>query len=180
MSHSVRKPRSDMRGVSNIGLLMTLLAWFAVAGLLALAFQDQLERFWNPNPQVRSTHQGSAIEVVLQPNRQGHYVATGRINDERVVFMLDTGATQVAIPPGVAERLNLERGRAFQVQTANGIATAYATEIATLQLGDIQLRQVGAHISPGLEGETILLGMSALQQLDWSRQGGELRLRYNP
>ncbi|MFY0663077.1 MAG: TIGR02281 family clan AA aspartic protease [Natronospirillum sp.] len=171
--------RNCMRGVSNLGLLMTLLAWLSIAGLLALLFQDQLERFWNPNAQVRSIQQGPTVEVILQPNRQGHYVATGRINGERVEFLLDTGATQVAIPPQVAERLQLQRGQAFQVQTANGIATAYATEIRTLQLGDIELERVGAHISPGLEGETILLGMSALEQLDWSRQGGELRLRYN-
>lgn len=180
MKYRNSRPYFTMRGVSNLGLLMTLLAWFAVAGLLALAFQDQLARFWNPNPQVRSLHEGSAIEIVLQPNRQGHYVATGRINGERVEFLLDSGATQVAIPTSVAERLNLPRGRAFQVMTANGVATAYATDIATLQLGDIVLHQVGAHISPGLQGDTILLGMSALQQLDWSRQGGELRLRYHP
>lgn len=173
-----RHSHKPLRGISNIGLLMTICAWLSVAGLLALVFHEQLERFWNPNAQVRSLHQGSSVEVVLKPNRQGHYVATGRINGERVEFLLDTGATQVAIPPQVAERLQLQRGQAFQVQTANGVAMAYATEIRTLQLGDIELERVGAHISPGLEGETILLGMSALRQLDWSRQSGELRLRY--
>lgn len=172
--HSDPAPAST-RGV---GLLFGLLAWFALAGLMILAFQEQLGNLMNPNQSVQSVHTADAIEVTLQQGRGGHYVANGTINEQSVTFMLDTGATQVAIPQRVADDLGLVRGREVRVNTANGVATAYTTEISSLGLGDIRLPDVEAHIVPGFESDAILLGMSALSRLDWSRSGSELTLRY--
>lgn len=75
--------------------------------------------------------------------------------------------------------LGLKRGRAVMVNTANGLTESYSTVIESLVLGDIRLHGVAAGIVPGMQGDEILLGMSALRQLDFSQQGGQLILRQN-
>lgn len=171
-------PDNNPSSTRSVGLVFGLLAWFSLAGLMILVFQDQLADLMNPNRSVQSVHTAEAIEVTLQQSRGGHYLADGTINEQDVTFLLDTGATQVAIPQRVADELGLVRGREIQVNTASGVATAYVTELDSLGLGDIRLRDVDAHILPDYDSEAILLGMSALDRLDWARSGSELTLRY--
>lgn len=151
--------------------------WIVVLIMLSFAFNNYLDRQRNPNRELRAQVDQHSVEVVLQRNRFGHYHASGQINGQDVEFMLDTGATQVAIPESVARRLGLERGVALTVNTANGPATAYATRLASVRLGPIELREVRAHISPGLQGDEILLGMSVLRHLDLMQRGDQLTLR---
>lgn len=156
-------------------------AWIFWIGLLAMLywlFEDKLAEQMNPNQQVESLREGNDVVVQLQQNRQGHYVANGEINGNTVVFLLDTGATQVAIPQAVADQLQLPRGAAQRVNTANGVATAYRTQLDELRLGDIILRDVSASIVPGMLGEHILLGMSALKQVEFTQRGQTLTIRY--
>ena len=91
--------------------------------------------------------------------------------------MLDTGATNVAIPAHLADKLNLQRGHRHQVMTANGIAEAFGTRINTLTIGDILLRDIRASINPSMAGNEILLGMSALKQIEFTQRGDQLTLR---
>lgn len=170
---------SDASSTRRTGTVMLVLAWVVGLGLAAHWFSGVEERRRNPNQQPVSLEANGAVEVRLERNRQGHYLVNGRINGSEVTFMLDTGATFVAIPAGLADRLGLPRGRAVTVQTANGPAQTFTTRIDTLVLGDIRLHDVGAGIVPGMSGDEVLLGMSALQQLDFSQQGGELILRQN-
>ena len=82
-------------------------------GLIALTmfFDGVLQSQSNPNsePEFNETDNGIK-EVVLQRNRQGHYVANGTINGVPVTFLLDTGATDVAIPAAIARRAGLNQG----------------------------------------------------------------------
>lgn len=160
------------------GKLFAWLAWIIGLALLYWLFDDMLQQQFNPNQNVQSSRDGGAIEVVLEQNRAGHYVATGAINNHRALFLLDTGATQVAIPQNLATEMGLPRGAQVMVNTANGRATAYRTQLDTLQLGDIVLRDVPATIVPGMSGEQILLGMSALKQVEFSQRGNMLTIRY--
>ena len=170
---------SEASSTRRTGTVMLVLAWVVGLGLAAYWFSSVEERRRNPNQQPVSFAANGAVEVRLERNRQGHYLVNGRINGSEVTFMLDTGATFVAIPAGLADRLGLPRGRAVTVQTANGPAQSFTTRIDTLALGDIRLHDVGAGIVPGMTGDDVLLGMSALQQLDFSQRGGELILRQN-
>jgi len=102
------------------------------------------------------------------------------INGEPVVFLLDTGATGVAVPESVARRLRLTRGRAFRTQTANGLATAYSTRLQSVRVGEIELNDVGAGISPGLDTREVLLGMSFLRHIEFTQRGNTLILRQLP
>lgn len=153
------------------------LAWLLLLIMLFLFFQDYLAGKRNPNQQLHSVQgSGGEISTVLIRNRAGHYIGTALLNGQPVDFMLDTGATTVAIAQRTAEKLGLPRGRQIQVATANGITTAYLSQIETLQLGDIVLQQVSASVVPNLGGTEILLGMSALNQLEFRQQGNQLTL----
>jgi aspartyl protease family protein len=162
----------------RIGRGMMLVAWAAGLGLLSLLFSGILEQQRNPNTRLetRQGHEGSR-EVRLQRNRYGHYVANGTINGQPVEFMLDTGASDVSIPDAVARRVGLKRGVARLYETANGTIKAYATRLDTLGMSEITLQQVRASINPQMEGETILLGMSALKQLEFTQRGDTLIIR---
>ena len=151
--------------------------WIALLGLLALIFNNLLERQYNPNQQLISqrTAQGD-IEVVLERNKFGHYVSSGMINDQPVVFMLDTGASDISVPETIAKRLGLKRGKPSIYQTANGHITVYKTILNSVNLGGIQLNNVRASINPHMNSEEILLGMSFLKHLDFAQKGDTLTL----
>lgn len=159
------------------GRVMLVLAWGAGLLLATRFFGDWEQSRFNPNREPVSVVQGDQIEVQLESNIQGHFVADGLINGEPVTFLLDTGATDVAIPAEQAERLGLPRGAPVTLQTANGQTTGYRTTLDSLTLGEIVLHDVRALIVPGFGGEQVLLGMSALKQLEFTQRAGTLVLR---
>ena len=158
-----------------MGVGMMVLAWLVALGLGAVFFTDLLDKQVNPNQSLQVT--ADIREVVLKRNKYGHYVATGAINGQPVVFMLDTGATGVAIPEKIARQLGLRGGRAFQTQTANGTAVSYAVTLDRVALGGIELRDVRAAIAPGLQMDQVLLGMSFLKHIEFTQRGDTLILR---
>jgi len=159
------------------GRIMLILCWLAALLLATWFFGAFEEKRENPNQNPLSQRHANVIEVVLQSGRGGHYRLNGKINGETVRLLLDTGATSVAIPLAVAKRLNLPSGAAVRVKTANGTAVARTTRIESLQIGDIVLYAIDAMISPGMEDDEILLGMSALRQLEFTHKDGKLLLR---
>ena len=161
------------------GRVLMVLAWCAALFLATRFFGQWEERQQNPNVVVSSERGEGFVEVKLVSNGQGHFVASGHINGQPVNFMLDTGATDVSIPSRLAERLNLEKGAPVTLSTANGRSQGYRTRLEQLKLGDIVLHDVRALVAPGLGGEQVLLGMSALKQLEFTQRGGTMLLRQN-
>jgi aspartyl protease family protein len=163
---------------NKIGKLFVWLAWILAIALLMFVFEDELYKQYNPNsqPQISLNSSGQA-EVILKQNRQGHYVTNGNINETSVTFLLDTGATQVSIPAHIADKLQLKSYGSYPVQTANGRVTVYKTKIDQLSIGNLFLYNVAAHINPAMKSDGILLGMSALKQLDFQQTGKQLILR---
>ncbi len=159
------------------GKVLMFVAWGAALFLATRFFGEWEQRQENPNVVVTSQHGDGYIEVQLVSNRQGHFVTTGTINDHTVQFLLDTGATDVAVPATLAEALQLQRGAPVWVNTANGRSQGFRTQIQRLQLGDIVLRDVRALVVPGFDGEQVLLGMSAMKQLEFTQRGGTMLLR---
>ena len=102
---------------------------------------------------------------------------TGQINRQPVEFLLDTGATDVVIPEAIARQLNLRVGRPHLASTANGTITVYSTIIDELGIGDIILYNVRASINPAMRPPSVLLGMSALKQIEFIQKGDSLTLR---
>ena len=163
------------------GKVMVFGFWLLLLIALAWWFEGLLAGMSNPNadPESQRAADGSQ-EVLLQSNNRRHYVATGFINGREARFLLDTGATLVAVPLSLADRFKLKRGPVMSLMTANGPARAYATLIDRISLGGIELRDVRASINPGLDDDTVLLGMSFLGQLEMMQEDGVLLLRQNP
>ncbi|WP_316366951.1 retropepsin-like aspartic protease family protein [Candidatus Thiodiazotropha sp. CDECU1] len=159
----------------RFGRWMILFAWLLLLLLLTLLFSQWLDKRNNPNRDLQvTTIGGGKTGVVLQRNRAGHYVAPGRINGIDVTFLLDTGATYVAVSSSLAERAGLQRGMPMQSRTANGVVRSWLTRIDRLQLGPIEMREVKATILPSMPDGEVLLGMSFLKHLSLRQQGGEL------
>lgn len=165
------QPETDI-----IGKNMMIIAWIIAIGLATWFFGLVEDKQLNPNQSPSTINNQNSVIVVLIRNKYGHYVATGLIDNREVVFMLDTGATHVAIPGALEEYLNLQRGQSYLVNTANGTAKVYATKINRLEIGGIVLDNVQAAISPTMQGEDILLGMSVLKQLEFRQKGNKLTL----
>ena len=166
---------------NKIGKIFVWLAWIIALALLMYFFQDVLDKQYNPNnqPQLGINNLGQA-EVILKQNKQGHYVTLGTINESPVIFLLDTGATQVSIPAHIADELQLQSFGSYPVQTAYGTVTVYRTELDQLSIGNIFLYNVAAHINPAMKSDQILLGMSALKKVEFSQTGKQLTLREHP
>lgn len=170
------QPKEPAPGKS-MGKGMLYAAWLVALVMLTLFFGNLEEKQYNPNSELQSAVTDQGYEVSLKRNKWGHYVATGKINGTNVTFLVDTGATLVAIPYHLKDKLNLNAGISFPVATANGQSTAYATNIAQLQLGSISLANVRGGLSVGMEGEEVLLGMSALSGLELIQSGDTLVIR---
>ncbi len=149
-----------------------------IFGIIVLStfFGGFEEKKRNPNQNPVSNAGDGQVEVHLKRNRQGHYVVTGEINNRPVEFLLDTGATDVVIPESMASQLSLQKGRAGRAMTANGPVTVFETMISQLRVGEIVLYNVPASINPGMNSG-VLLGMSALSQVEFVQSGDSLTLR---
>jgi aspartyl protease family protein len=149
--------------------------WVAALGLLGglyLLF-SMLE---NNAETVSSIDSNGAAMVVLEQDRSGHYEAEGQINGQAVTFLVDTGATDVALPESVARALGLEFGPRVKVMTAAGPASAWMTRLDEVTVGGIRRRNVRATITDG-EFNGILLGMSFLKHYSLQQQDGRLVIR---
>jgi len=167
MTHSTKKlGMMFIAGACTVGLL-----------LLTLAFEQILDRQNNPNQSVATVQGGDFEEIVLQRNRMGHYVFDGEINRHKVTFLVDTGATTIAIPGSLQLPLGLRSGPATSVSTANGVTRAHLTRLDQLRLGDIELYDVGASIIDGMDSDEVLLGMNVLKNFELVQRGEELIIR---
>ncbi len=171
MQSSNSKKEQDSTHAMGRGMLFGV--WTMAVVLLSYGMYLWQEAKKHPN----SMNANGTIEVVLEEGRNHHYYAYGKINAQDVLFFVDTGASNVSIPEKLAVKLGLKKGRPSLAITANGTVQVYSTQLSTLQIGNILLHDIQASINPGMQGEQILLGMSALKHVDFRREGGQLILR---
>jgi aspartyl protease family protein len=163
--------------ISRAGTGMTVVAWLVFLVLLFFVFEDQLLQRNNPNQNIVTTVSGDQKQIVLQRNAYGHYVSSGTINNHEVIFLLDTGASDVAIPESVADEIGLNKGYAIIVKTANGNVKAYRTRLDSVAIGDIKLYDLNATILTNMTGNEILLGMNFLKHFEIIQKGRSLTIR---
>lgn len=125
--------------------------------------------------------QGGGKQIVLTAESGGHFHANGSINGRSVHFMVDTGATMVAMDKYEADRLGVDykNGRRGMSRTANGDIPFYATKLASVRVGDVQVYDVDAIVLPA-PMPFILLGNSFLTRFQMKRENDvmTLDLRY--
>ena len=131
------------------------------------------------------SYQGSAITApVVKEERiyesAGMYIVTGSVNGRPINFLVDTGASSVAMNVHEAKRLGLDfryRGRPIQVETASGLTRGFRMYLDTVSVGRVTLNQVEAVILEGDFPTKTLLGMSFLGRVDMERSGDVLVLK---
>ena len=172
-----KKPRvhAAVTGRGPVSLTLITMAWLSVFALMWWLFDDYLDRREFPNRSLVVEYD-AMDELVLRRNHVGHYLAPGTINGEPVVFLVDTGATQVSVPAHLAERLGLHAGSRGRAMTANGAVDIWHTRIDELGLGPFALANVRGHINPGMTSDQVLLGMSVLRHLEFAQRDGHLIL----
>jgi aspartyl protease family protein len=120
------------------------------------------------------------IEEKVFANEGGMFLSVGSINGQSVRFLLDTGASSVAMNGSQAKRLGIRyesEGKPTTVSTASGFVKAYSVRLKTVSLGRIKRRNVDAVVIDGKHPGPILLGMSFLGRLKVEQAGNALILR---
>lgn len=150
----------------------------SVEGSRATVEIDGRRSVLQQGPHYRSGAAGSdRAQVTLSAGAGGHFVGEGAINGNPIRFMVDTGATVIALPASEARRLGLDyrKGPRVMSSTAGGVVPVYGVSLDTVRLGDIELRSVAAVVvEQGLEMP--LLGMSFLNRVEMRREGQTMTL----
>ena len=127
---------------------------------------------------VRVGGSGTGQRVVLKADARGHFVSNGQINGRIMQYMVDTGASTVAIGRPDAQRMGLkfeEQGQSVRMNTANGVAQGWRMRLDSVRVGDVELRGVDAIVTPQ-PMPYVLLGNSFLREFEMSRNGDEMML----
>ncbi len=119
----------------------------------------------------------SGARVVLTAGPGGHFLTDGQINGRTVQFMVDTGATTVALSVADAKRigLNYQNGQPVQMSTANGVTQGWRVTLNTVRVGDVMVSGVEAVVSPG-GMPYVLLGNSFLSRFQMNRTNDQMVL----
>ncbi len=117
-------------------------------------------------------------KVTLTADVQGHFFSTGTINGTSVRFVVDTGATLIALGPTDARRigLDLQRGQRGMTSTANGQVLVTRVPLDTVTVGEITLHNVEAVVLQA-DMPVALLGMSFLNRMEMQRDGSTMILK---
>ncbi|HHO67540.1 MAG TPA: TIGR02281 family clan AA aspartic protease [Gammaproteobacteria bacterium] len=121
-----------------------------------------------------------SAEVRISADRNGSFHTPGSINGQLVDFVVDTGATTVAMNERVAGRLGIDfryTGTPVTVTTASGVVGAYSVRLDAVRVGEIELRNVQATVVEGGYPLQVLLGMSFLSRVEMQRKGKLITLR---
>ena len=126
----------------------------------------------------RGPEPGASVQI--WPDTQGMYLVAGNINGFAVRFLVDTGATLIAMNRNEAKRMGIDYkldGIEGATATASGTAKAYYLKLDRVRVGDITLRDVRAAVIDGDYPLEVLLGNSFLSRLDLQRDGVMMELR---
>ena len=120
---------------------------------------------------------GGGSQIVLTAGSGGHFITTGSINGRTVQFMVDTGATYVALGEAEAERIGLKYkdGKRGVMNTANGQVVVHLVRLDLVRVGDVQVYGVDAVVMPAALG-TVLLGNSFLTRFQMKRENDRMTL----
>jgi aspartyl protease family protein len=145
--------------------LGTLMAQMADKMTATPAFANTVSRKIAP---VETSAQSGLRSLSIPPDARGHFQTEGRIDGQRIGFMVDTGASVVALNETSAARFGLRPSRGdynATVTTANGTIKAARTRLAMVDIGGLVVRDVDAMVLPDEALSENLLGLSFLSKL---------------
>ncbi|MGE4239484.1 retropepsin-like aspartic protease family protein [Ramlibacter sp.] len=120
---------------------------------------------------------GGGRRIVLPVDSGGHFLAQGQINGRAAKFMVDTGASVVALSASDAERmgLNYRAGRQVAMNTANGVAPGWVIRLNSVRIADVEIHDVEAVVTPSAM-PFVLLGNSYLNRFQMRRDSDQMVL----
>jgi aspartyl protease family protein len=120
---------------------------------------------------------GGGNRIVLPADSRGHFMTQGAINGRAVTFMLDTGATSIALSAADAQRIGLDysKGQRVQMNTANGVSSGYKLRLQSVRVGDVEVYDVEAIVSPQ-PMPFVLLGNSFINRFSMRRDADQMVL----
>ena len=120
---------------------------------------------------------GKGNRIVLVAGTGGHFLTAGQINGKAVQFMVDTGATSVAMGAQDAERtgINFKTGQPVMMSTANGNVQGYRIKLDSVRVGDVEVFGVDAVVTPQ-PMPYMLLGNSFLTRFQMLRENDQMTL----
>ena len=174
-----KRPAQNRTGLKYLlyPLLVLIVLWYGADAWLTLL------KGKSPNSQVLQKQaalgQQSAVElapggIMLRADRNGQFRGTALINGVAAPFLIDTGATQTAIPASLAGAAGLKYGRTVQNHTAGGIVTDHMTRIDRLKIGNAEIKNLQATINQHLQ--EVLIGMNTLKYFRMTQAGDTLTL----
>jgi aspartyl protease family protein len=118
-----------------------------------------------------------ASQIVLSAGPGGHFVSSGSINGRAVRFLVDTGATTVALSQAEADRIGLDykNGMRGLSNTANGQVPVHMTTLTMVRLGEVEVYNVDAVVLPA-RMDNVLLGNSFLSRFEMKRENDRMTL----
>jgi aspartyl protease family protein len=112
---------------------------------------------------------GGGNKIVLPMGSGGHFMANGTVNGRAIQFMVDTGATTVALGVSDAQRLGIDyqKGAPVRMNTANGVAQGWRVKLQSVRIGEVEVYEVDAVVGPNMP--FALLGNSFLSRFSMNR-----------
>jgi aspartyl protease family protein len=152
-----------------------------VAGFVPRYFADMQAAASRPSQTqtIATTAMAIGRTVTIRRGDNGHFQVEAVVDGRRMDFLVDTGATGVALRESDAARLGLhptERDYTMRSATANGIIRVAPVALDRVEVGDITVHNVAAAIFPDEALSQNLLGMSFLSRLRWQQENGRLVL----
>ena len=167
--HNVHSTRSLLRW----GTLGILAFWLVVMAGLYVAM-DYVR-------QPRAAVVAADGALVIPRGSDGHFRVAGSINGQPVRFMVDTGASLIAVTDALAQRAGLVGGQVTQFRTANGVRQGRVVVAQSVAVGTFRVS--GLRVGTGYTGETAgdaLLGQNFLQHFEVQIQRERMVLRPHP
>ena len=151
---------------------MYLLFWVS----LAIVAYFGMNTLTAPKIANVAVEKNGAMEIVIPRSRNGHYFVEGSINGYAVTFMVDTGASTVAIDKQIARAVNLPKGFPTTFSTASGKAPGETVPRQRVSIGGLRFDDVSIAVIDGV-GDVGLLGQNILRRLEVTQSNDQLTLR---
>lgn len=118
------------------------------------------------------------VSKQIDINARGQYMTPGSINGRSVTFLVDTGATSVAMNSEMARALGIDfaSGQIGQSSTAGGLVRSYRVMLDRVKVGEIEVRNVRAAVLEGIYPSYVLLGMTYLSEVEMNENSGLMTL----
>ena len=144
------------------------IVWLVLGAIVFVGYQ------WRSHEAQKATFTTRGGIVEIRRGDDGHYHWPGTLNGASVDFLVDTGASGVAIPTALAERLRLRGDETVRSSTAGGWVTGRVVRADLVLEGGVRADRLRMVALPNLDAP--LLGMDVLGRLHWQQRDGALRI----